>query len=146
MYRGLIVYAPSQDPMEGLARRLGDCFDRNLFTVQIKSADQAAMPDLTAADLFLLGSLPSGDQPIHPDFAELLRGLGGITLAGRVGGVFAVESEPTLSAFRRALQDCELVLPDQNFRNVRDMHGDSTDLGGWVSALTRQLEDQHSGR
>ena len=146
MYRGLIIYAPSQDPMEGLARRLGDCFDSKLFKVEIKSADQAAMPDLAAADLFLLGSLPSGDRPIHPDFAEILRGLGGITLAGRVGGAFAVESEPTLSAFRRALQDCELALTDENFRNVRNMHGDSTDLDGWVAALTRQLEDRLSER
>jgi flavodoxin len=146
MYRGLIIYAPSQDPMDRLAQRLGECFDRKLFTVEIKGADQAAIPDLAAADLFLLGSLPAGDQPIHPDFAEILRALNGITLAGRVGGVFAVDSEPTLSAFRRALQDCELVLSDENFRNMSGAGTDSKELGDWVSALTRQLQDRLRGR
>jgi flavodoxin len=141
MYRGVIIYAPAEDSMEGLVRRLAACFNSEKFEVEATPADRAAVPDLTKADVFLLASLPAGQQPIHPDFTEILRALRGITLAGRVGGAFSVDSEPTVSAFRRALQDCELVIPDQNFRNLSGEHPDSAELSSWVEALTRQLED-----
>ena len=141
MYRGVIIYAPAEPVIQRLVRRLADCFDGERFKVATCSADQAAIPDLTAADIFLLASLPSGGQPIHPDFGEILRAFGGITLAGRVGGVFSLDSEVTLKAFRRALQDCELDFPEQNFRNFHGGDIDSAELGGWIAALTGQLED-----
>ena len=146
MYRGVIIYAPSEELMEQLVLRLADCFDGEQFKVATHSADQAAIPDLTGADIFLLASLPAGREPIHPDFAEILRALQGITLAGRVGGAFSVDSEPTVGAFRQALQDCELILPDQNFRNFSAERLESTDLSSWVEALSRQLGDQARGR
>jgi hypothetical protein len=140
MYRVVIIYAPAQDAMEGLVRSLAGCFDSREFKVATAPAGQAAVTDLTAADMFLLLSLPAGQQPVHPDFTEILRALRGITLAGRVGGALSVDSEPTVGAFRRALQDCELVIRDQNFRNLGGGHPDSTELCSWVESLVRQLE------
>jgi len=146
MYRAVIIYAPAGDRMQQLAHRLEECFDAGSYGVQVKAAGRAAMPDLTAADLFLLGSLPDGEKPIHPDFSEILRALGGITLAGRVAGLFSVDSEPTLEAFRRAVKDCELVLSDQSFLNLKGGQLDLAVLGGWIAALSRQLEDQARDR
>ena len=146
MYRGVIIYAPAGQPLEQLVRRLADCFDGERFEVATCSADQAAIPDLTAADIFLLASLPAGGQPIHPDFAEILRALHGITLAGRVGGAVSVDSEATVNAFRRALQDCELDLPDWNFRSLSREQIESTDLNGWIGELASQLGDPARGR
>ena len=133
MYRAAIIYAPADDQIQQLVHRLEECFDRDSYEVEIKAAAQSTIPDLTAADLFLLGSLPEGGDPIHPDFSEILRALEGITLAGRVGGLFSMDSEPTLEAFRQAL-------------NLRAGQLDPTVLGGWVAALTRQLEDQARDR
>lgn len=141
MYRVVIIYAPAEDSMGGLVRSLAGCFDSKKFKVATAPADQAAVPDLTAADIFLLASLPAGQQPIHPDFTEILRALRGITLAGRVGGALSVDSEPTVEAFRRALQDCELVIPEENFRNLGGGHPDSAELSRWIESLIRQLED-----
>jgi hypothetical protein len=146
MYRGVIIYAPVDPVIEQLVRRLADCFDTDRFEVATCSADQATIPDLTAADVFLLASLPSGGQPIHPDFADILRALRGITLAGRVGGAISVDSEPTLKAFRRALLDCELDLPDQNFRNFHRGELDSTELSSWIETLAGRLEDPADAR
>ncbi len=146
MYRAVIIYAPADDQMQKLVRDIEECFDIDEFKVEIKAADQSHIPDLTAADLFLLGSLPEGGKPIHPDFSEILRALGGITLAGRVGGLFSVNSEPTIMAFRQALKDCELVLSDQSFLNLKSDQLTPAVLRGWVAALTRQLEDQARGR
>ena len=146
MYRVVIIYAPAEDRMQKLVRDLEECFDRDNFKVKIKAADRSTVADLTAADLFLLGSLPEGGKAIHPDFSEILRALGGITLAGRVGGLFSVDSEPTIEIFRQALKDCELVLSDQNFLNLEPDRLDPTVLRDWVAALTRQLEDRARGR
>jgi flavodoxin len=146
MYRGVIIYAPAGGLMERLVRRVADGFDDKQFEVASHSADQAAIPDLTGADVFLLASLPTGQQPIHPDFAEILRALKGITLAGKVGGALSIDSEPTVSAFRQALRDCELVLPDQNFLTLSSEQVESADLSGWVDALIGQLGDQARGR
>jgi hypothetical protein len=110
------------------------------------TADQASIPDLTRADVFLLASLPSGEQPIHPDFAEILRALQGITLAGRVGGAFSVDSEATVRAFRQALRDCELDLAAENFRSLSAENLESSDLNVWVNTITGQLEDPARGQ
>jgi hypothetical protein len=141
MYRGVIIYAPVDPVIEQLVRRLADCFDSERFKVKTRSAGQAEIPDLTGADIFLLASLPDGQQPVHPDFTEILRALQGITLAGRVGGAFSVDSRPTLEAFRRALQDCELDLPDRNFRSFHREELEATELSRWIQDLTVQLED-----
>jgi flavodoxin len=146
MYRVVIIYAPAEDRMQKLVRDLEECFDRDNYKVKIKAADRSTVADLTAADLFLLGSLPEGGKAIHPDFSEILRALGGITLAGRVGGLFSVDSEPTIEIFRQAMKDCELVLSDQNFLNLEPDRLDPTVLRDWVAALTRQLEDRARGR
>ena len=146
MYRAAIIYAPADDQIQQLVHRLEECFDRDSYEVEIKAAAQSTIPDLTAVDLFLLGSLPEGGDPIHPDFSEILRALEGITLAGRVGGLFSMDSEPTLEAFRQVLKNCELVLSDQSFLNLRAGQLDPPVLGGWVAALTRQLEDQARDR
>jgi hypothetical protein len=141
MYRGVIIYAPAEAQLEQLVRRLADCFDDERFNVAACSADQAGIPDLAGADIFLLASLPAGGQPIHPDFSEILRALEGITLAGRVGGALSVGSEHTVEAFRRALEDCELDLPDRNFRNFSPEQLESAELNSWIAELSAQLED-----
>jgi flavodoxin len=146
MYRAVIIYAPAEDRMQELVRDLEECFDRDNFKVKITAAGRSTVADLTAADLFLLGSLPEGGKAIHPDFSEILRALGGITLAGRVGGLFSVDSKPTIEIFRQALKDCELVLSDQNFLNLRTDQLGPAVLRDWVAALIRQLKDQARGR
>ena len=141
MYRAVFIYAPVDAALEQLVRRLADCFNSERFEVTTLSADQAAIPDLTVADIFLLASLPDGKQPVHSDFAEILRALQGINLAGRVGGAFSLDSEPTPAAFRLALQDCELELPKQNFRNFHREELEAAQLCRWIEALTGGLEN-----
>jgi hypothetical protein len=146
MYRGVIIYAPAEHVMEQFVRRMAQAFDAGRFTVETMPADQAAIPALTAADVFLLASLPSSQQPIHPAFQEILRALRGISLAGRVAGAFSVDSEPTVTAFRRALQDCELELRTGNFRNLSAEDLYSPELSDWIDSLTRQLGEIARGR
>jgi hypothetical protein len=57
-----------------------------------------------------------------------------------------VDSEATVQAFRRALQDCELDLKEQNFRNFSPDHIETSELSSWIAALSRQLEDPARAR
>ena len=102
------------------------------------------MSDNKHCRLLILGSGPAGEVPIHSDFAEILRALSGITLAGRVAGVFSTAGEPTLAAFREALQDCELELPERNFLNLSGRQ--EPELERWTAELTGQLESKNRGR
>ena len=144
MYRAVIIYAPDDEQMGGLARRVESSLDRDSFEVETKIAGQAAIPDLAAADLIILGSRAAAEDPIHSDFSEILRALSGITLAGRVAGVFSAAGVSTLAAFRRALQDCELALPERNFLNLSGEHG--PEIERWTAELVGQLEAQSRGR
>jgi hypothetical protein len=146
MYQGVIIYAPAGTVMDQLVHRLENSVDKERFKMKSILADQASIPDLAAADLFLLGSLPEGRESIHPDFSEILRALAGVTLAGRTAGVFTVNSQPTLTAFRTALQDCELVLGDTNFRNLTGTESDTSVIMEWLGELNRQLESIRGGR
>jgi hypothetical protein len=105
--------------------------------VVVKQAAEAHTPDLAAADLVLLGSAPTAAAPIHPDFSELLRALHGITLAGRVVGVFSLGADSTLAGFRSALRDCEVPLPDSCFLRVGGSAG-AGDLAAWVRPLVER--------
>lgn len=145
MYRAAIIYAPEEQRMLELVRSLEQSLDPGRFVVKTKGAAEAHMPDLAASDLFLLGSLPDGGQPIHPDFSEMLRALKGITLAGRVGGVFSLDSEATLAAFAEALEDCELDLPPECFLSVTGQGPEREKLARWAQELAGRLEAMIGG-
>jgi flavodoxin len=146
MYRAAIIYAPGEARMLDIVGRLEDCLQRQSFEVICKEAGQAHMPDLTAADLFLLGSLPEAKGAIHADFSEMVRAFEGITLAGRVAGCFSVDSEATLKAFGEVLKDSELSLGNNNYLNIPDAESGRADLQGWIAALVEQLKDIKGGR
>ncbi len=146
MYRAAIVFAPAEGPVRRLAGRLEEQLAKDSFKVTVKEASRAHMPDLAAADLILLGAAAEGREAIPADFTEIVRALAGISLAGRVVGVFALNSEPTLEAFRQALKDCELKLSDGNFINLGSAEPQPSQLQGWTDSLIGELEEAARGR
>jgi flavodoxin len=142
MFRAAVLYAPSD--LGPLAERIAASLDRRRFQVTVRPAADAAIPDLSTADLVLLGSSPQGRAALHPDFAEILRALSGINLAGRVAGVFAAGSDAPLAAWKKALKDCDIRLEPENL--LRADGADAKALAGWVGRLTRQLEERAGGR
>ena len=142
MFRAAVIYAPTA--MGTLAEKVAASLDRKRFQVSVKPASEASITDLAAADLVLLGSSAQGRAALPPEFAEILRSLGGINLAGRVGGVFAAGGEAPLAAWKKALKDCELRLGQESF--LRTDEADAKALAGWVGGLARQLEEPAGGR
>jgi flavodoxin len=145
MFRAAVIYAPASQPMQSLAERVAAALDRRRFVVTLKPAAQAAITDLSASDLLLLGAAPEGKATVHPDFAELLRALAGINLAGRVAGLFTPAGEASLQALKRALKDTDIQLEPENLLPADESHG-SKELARWLGRLAGQLESAAHGR
>jgi flavodoxin len=145
MFRAAVIYAPSGQPMKSLAERVAAALDRRRFAVTLKPAAQATIPDLSASDLLLLGAAPEGKAAVHSEFAELLRALAGINLAGRVAGLFTSAGEATLQALKKALKDTDVLLAPENLLLADQARG-SKGLAKWLGSLARQLESAVHGR
>jgi flavodoxin len=140
MYHAALIYAPATAEMDALAELIVGKLAGERVTVVRKPARDAAIPDLAAADLVLLGSTAGAAAAIHEDFAEILRALDGISLAGRSVGVFALGSESTISAFAEALKDCEIALPSAHRLLVSAPERAQDGVGPWLSTLLKHLE------
>jgi hypothetical protein len=145
MFRAAVIYAPADAPMQGLAERVAAALDHRRFAVALKPAAQAAIPDLAACDLLLIGAAPQGRAAVHPDFAELLRALTGVNLAGRVAGLFTPAGEASLQAIRKALKDTDIRLEPQNLFLAEESKG-AGQVAKWIELLVEQLESAGRGR
>jgi hypothetical protein len=142
MFRAAVIYAPAA--LRAAADRIAAALDRKRFKVSLKAAREASLPDLAAADLVLLGSSAQGRTALPQEFAEILRALPGVNLAGRVAGVFAEGSDAPLAAWKKALQDSGIRLePGSLLRADGAVPGA---LSAWVGGLARQVEELAGGR
>jgi len=142
MLRAAVIYAPAA--LQAAAERISGSLDRKRFRVSVKLAGEATIPDLAAADLVLLGSSAQGRAALPPEFAEILRALAGINLAGRVAGVFAEGSDAPLAAWKKALKDSGILLQPENL--LRCDGADAKALSAWVGGLAGQVEELARGR
>ena len=138
MFRAAVLYAPEGDAMRSLAERIAGGLDRKRFAVTVKAASAAAVSDLAAADLVLLGSEPKGRTALHPDYSELARALAGINLAGRVAGLFAAGGDAPLAALKKALKDTDIQLEPEGL--LRADQADARRLSAWLAGLAAQLD------
>ncbi len=141
MFRAAIIYAPADGLIKEAAAKIKDSIDGQKYSVTTLEAAGAAIPDLVAFDLVIFGSTGEGPHPIHPDFTKLLRALEGVNLAGRVAAVFGPESRKTLTAFKKALQDSEITLKEDNLFFIDGPREPEKRLiKAWLKNLTDQLE------
>lgn len=139
MYQAAVIYAPASSAMGALTERIAEALKERRLKVVRKEAAQAIIPDLTAADLVVLGSAAGTKAAIHEDFTEILRALKGISLAGRTIGVFALQSSETLQAFEKALSDCEVPLDTRQLLSLSTGEVPDSELGPWLGNLIEQL-------
>ena len=136
-----IIYAPGDGAVAALAEELARTFDPGEFQVRLKRADEAHMPDLAAAEVILLGSQPEGRSAVHSGFAEIVRALRGINLAGRAAGIFVVGSRKTAEALRKALKDTDIeVAAEDLLLEPGDGHRHGERARQWVRSVTVLLE------
>ncbi|MCX7786527.1 MAG: hypothetical protein N2442_02375, partial [Spirochaetes bacterium] len=118
-----IVYTENPDILR-TARSLKNILNRWGCTITMKPAGETKIPDLTPADLILLGAEESLSLP-NSSYKELYRSFQGVNFAGRKGSLFST-SLVGIEALRGMVQDSELELvhpflvvrEDTNDKNV----------------------------
>lgn len=142
MYHAVIIYASGENKLKSIVGKIEESFDKDKFEVVVKDAADASIPDIAAADLILLGSSQEGSKAVHSNFAEIIRAFEGISLAGRVAGLFSVDSERTLSKFKKALKDSEVTLKKENSFLVNSSERiNKTQIREWLQTLSAQVEE-----
>ncbi|MQY77289.1 MAG: hypothetical protein GH155_06645 [Spirochaeta sp.] len=141
MFNVAIIYAPQKSELKGLAEIIKDAFNTKNFKVNIKSASQAGIPDIAAAEILILAANSSGSTPIHSDFSEILRALNGVNLAGRLAGFCTVNTSDTLKAFKEVLNDSEAVIGPELFLSAKGEKERKAEIKSWIEELSGKFEE-----
>jgi hypothetical protein len=143
MYQAVMIYAPEQAGVEQLAAEIKAYCGQRKLKVHTRTALEARIPDLAAADLIFIGSDTQRDSGLHPDFAELKRSLAGVNLAPRVAGLFTTGNKRSLEALRGILTDSNI---DLSVEFPLEAAADGGALNDWLNALLDRVKEKQRVR
>ena len=79
-----ILYTPVTEKIKKNIEVLKSIFTEQGHNVHVKSGNKVAVPDILRSDIIIFAT--DNEQKLKEDFAEILRALPGINLAGRICG------------------------------------------------------------
>ncbi len=143
MYSVLILWAPDTTENRRIVDAVSRVFDELKVSPRVKHAKEATVADVTAADIILFGAEKTGPGELPPDYAEWLRVLRGITLAGRTAGLFSLGVEKATARLRRALKETEVSLGEED-----PVFSDSkqAEMADWARRLVGAHRELKNGR
>ena len=141
MFNVAIIYAPKKSELQELAEIIKDSFNSKSFKVIVKSASQAGISDIAAAEILILAANSSGSSPIHSDFSEILRALNGVNLAGRLAAFCAVSTSDTLKAFKEVLNDSEAVIGPELLLPAKGEKARKGEIKNWIKELSGKYKE-----
>ena len=143
MRNALIVWAPDNAGIRRAAEVVRAAFDEAGLKVRARSAAEASIVDVAAAELVVFAAAKEPSAEVHPDYGELLRALRGVTLAGRTAALFSVGTESATARLREALKDAEIhqVAEDPVFREPSGSN--ASEIAEWARGLAARVEDNH---
>ena len=114
MYNVVVLWAPDSADNRRIVEAVGRAFEQMKVSLIMKTAADATIADVTAADIVVFGAqkIASADAP--PEFADLLRIFRGITLAGRTAGLFSMGPDKATVRLRKGLKDTEISVADDD--------------------------------
>lgn len=141
MFNVAIIYAPQKSELKELAEIIKNSFNSKSFKVIIKSASQASIPDIAAAEILILAANSSGSSPIHSDFSEILRALKGVNLAGRLAAFYAVNTSDTFKAFKKILNNSEAEIGPELFLSAKGKKARKAEIKNWIEELSGKFKE-----
>jgi len=143
MYQAVMIYAPEQTGVEKLAAEIKAHCEQKKLKVHTRTALEARIPDLAAADLIFIGSDARRDSELHPEYAELKRSLAGVNLAPRVAGLFTTGNKRSLETLRGILADSNV---DLSVEFPLSAAADSGALTRWLNTLLDRVKEKQRVR
>jgi flavodoxin len=134
MKRVVIIYAPDDEIVQQSAVAIKSTFVNEHYSVTIKHARDAHMPDFAGVEIVILGSNKEDKRSIHTDFTEIIRALKGINLAGRIAGIFSFDTDETEKDFIKALYDSGISIFEKGLL-IKDGKIDTKVIKDWVKQI-----------
>jgi hypothetical protein len=146
MHSVFVTYAPETAENTALAAQVRAAFDASSYTVSVKPAAGASMQDLVGADIIVFGlqKMQGADTP--PEYAELLRSLKGVNLAGRAAGTFCLGGEKSSARLRKALRDTDAAVAEDDPVFGDQKPARQADVDAWVRKLSGLFQDLRRAR
>ena len=144
MYNVLVVWAPDSAENRKLVDAVARALEQAKVTLVIKSAAEAGISDVTAADIVVFGAQKSASADTPSEYLDFLRIFKGILLAGRTAGFFSLGTEKATGRLRKALKDTEIVQSDDD-PLWSDGKG-APSVNEWAERLIGAHQEMHRAR
>ena len=120
--------------------------EQTKVALRLKSASDATIADLTAADILVFGAqkAPAGETP--PEYTDFLRIFRGITLAGRTAGFFSMGTDKATVRLRKALRETEIQQLDDDPLFADQKPGAQPSLAEWAQRLVGAHQEMQHAR
>jgi hypothetical protein len=141
MRRVLVLWAPDTADTRRVAEAVRKAFEQANCAATALPALEATIAHIAAAELLVIGAQKAVGVEAHPDFTELLRAFRGVNLAGRAAGLFAIGPEKSSACLRRALNDTEIAMLEDEPCFSDSKVGSSPELGEWARRLIALREE-----
>lgn len=146
MYNVVVLWAPDSADNRRIVEMVARALEQTKVALRLKSASEATIADLTAADIVVFGlqKVPVGDAPA--EYADLLRIFRGITLAGRTAGFFSMGADRASVRLRKALKETEIhQLEDDPLFNEQKPGGQPS-VTEWAQKLVGAHQEMQHAR
>jgi len=145
MYNVLVVWAPDSAENRKLVDAVARALEQAKVTLVVKSAAEAVISDVTAADIIVFGAQKSASADTPSEYSEFLRIFKGILLAGRTAGFFSLGAEKATARLRKALKDTEIVQSDDDPLWSDGKQG-APSVNEWSERLIGSHQEMHRAR
>jgi len=103
----------------------------------------ASIVDINASDVVIFASDGNGELGINSSFAEIVRALKGVNLAGRMLGIISFDGEETVSALKEAFHDSCITCYEPL---VCEGEISEATVKKWVEKLLEKYKESINGR
>ena len=144
MYNVVVLWAPDSADNRRIVEAVGRAFEQMKVALIVKTAGEATIADVTAADIVVFGAQKVGSADAPAEFADFMRIFKGITLAGRTAGLFSMGQDKATARLRKALKETEIAMADDDplFSDGKP----AASVTDWAQRLVAVHQELHDAR
>lgn len=146
MYNVVVLWAPDSADNRRVVEMVARALEQTKVVLRMKSASEATIADLTAADILVFGTqkVSTGDAP--SEYGDLLRIFRGITFAGRTAGFFSMGVDKATVRLRKALKETEIQQLEDDPLFTDQKPGSQPSVTEWAQRLVGTHQEMQHAR
>jgi len=146
MYNVVVLWAPDSADNRRIVEAVGRALEQQKVALTVRSAAEATIADVTAADIVIFGAQKAGSSDAPPEYSELLRIFRGISLAGRTAGFFSMGQDKATQRLRKALKETEIAQADDDPLFADPKAAGSSPVTEWAQRLVAAHQEMQNAR